>query len=160
MPSDPRVVTPIKEGAVKTGFAYDNRVFFSYQEILCYQYLKSKGIPGKKMHMEYRVGRNHFDFFPLKRVFWEHHPILRITGEPLIEYGERRRAILDSEGYGHIPLVVSDCTFKSISEINQNMAKQGVDYRTGHVPNSSIIYITETENAEIITELLVEPLLF
>ena len=65
MASEPLAVTSIKEGALRDGFMYDNRVFFSHQEIICYKYLQSIGIPGKKMHKEFRVGRKHFDFFPL-----------------------------------------------------------------------------------------------
>ena len=96
---DPLIVTSINEGSMRNGFMYDNRVFFSHQEVLCYQYLRDIGIPGKKMHMEFRVGRKHFDFFPLKRVFWEHHPILMKIGKDPKKYGEERRAALDQQGY-------------------------------------------------------------
>jgi hypothetical protein len=158
--SNPLAVTPIHDGPLRTGFSFDNRVFFSYQEVLCYQYLRSIGIPGKKMHMEFRVGRNHFDFFPLKRVFWEHHPIIRKIGKDLTKYALKRRAILDSNGYAHLPLVVSDCMFKGVADINQRMSSTGVDFRIGNVPDSSIVYITETEKEKMIIELLTEPLLF
>ncbi len=86
---------------------YDNRVFFSHQEVLCYKYLRGISIPAKRMHMEYRVGGKHIDFFPLRRVFWEHHPILLKFGKDPVRYGDQRRAILDAKGYCRIPLVVS-----------------------------------------------------
>jgi hypothetical protein len=156
--SNPHIVTPIQEGPLKTGYSYDSRAFFSYQEILCYQYLQSIGIPGKKMHMEYRVGRKHYDFFPLKRVFWEHHPILRKIGKDKVTYAEKRRATLDANGYSHIPLVVTDCMFTGVNDIKQKMLEAGVDFRIGSVPSSSIIYLKEIE--EMCLELLKEPLMF
>jgi hypothetical protein len=158
--SNPFNVTPINDGPVKQGFAYDNRVFFSYQEVLCYQYLRSIGIPGKKIHMEFRVDRNHFDFFPLKRVFWEHHPILRKIGKDLHTYAQKRRLILDSNGYAHLPLVVSDQMFTSVDDISTLMTLMGVDFRTGKVSGNSILYITDLRTDEMIIELLAEPLLF
>ena len=110
------------------------------------------------MHMEYRVGKKHYDFFPLKRVFWEHHPIIHKIGKNKVEYAEKRRAALDANGYAHIPLVVTDCMFTDIDEIKQKMLLTGVDFRTGNVPSSSIIYLKERE--EMCNELLKEPLLF
>ena len=159
---DPLAVTEIKEGSVKNGFMYDNRVFFSHQEVLCYQYLRSLGIPGKKMHMEFRVGRKHFDFFPLKRLFWEHHPILLKFGKDPVKYGEKRRAALDEKGYAHIPLVVSSCMFRNVNDINKKMLQAEVDFRTGKVPDSGIVYITDRLEVreKMVVELLMEPLVF
>ncbi len=110
------------------------------------------------MHMEFRVGRKHYDFFPLKRVFWEHHPILSKIGNDKVEYAEKRRAALDMNGYAHIPLVVTDCMFTGVEDVKQKMQATGVDFRTGKVPNSSIIYLKERE--EMCIGLLNEPLLF
>jgi hypothetical protein len=162
MAPDPLTVTSIKEGALRNGFLYDNRVFFSHQEVLCYKYLQRIGIPGRKMHMEFRVGRKHFDFFPLKRVFWEHHPILQKFGKDPIRYGENRRAALDEQGYVHIPLVVSSFMFRNVSDIQRKMVHAGVDFRTGKVPESGIVYITGRleEREKMVVELLKEPLLF
>ncbi len=162
MAPDHLTVTSIKEGAVKNGFMYDNRVFFSRQEVLCYQYLRGIGIPGKKMHMEFRVGRKHFDFFPLKRVFWEHHPILLKFGKDPKKYGEKRRVALDEQGYAHIPLVVSSCMFRSVNDIRKKMVQAGVDFRTGKVPDAGIVYITDRveEQEKMVVELLMEPLMF
>ena len=159
---DPLIVTSINEGSMRNGFMYDNRVFFSHQEVLCYQYLRDIGIPGKKMHMEFRVGRKHFDFFPLKRVFWEHHPILMKFGKDPKKYGEERRAALDQQGYAHIPLVVSSCMFRGINDIQKKMFKLGVDFRTGKVPDSGIVYITDRveKREKMVVELLTEPLMF
>lgn len=155
---DPALVTEIREGKMRNGFRYDNRVFFSYQEVLCYQYLQSLGFPGKKMHMEYRVGKKHFDYFPLKRVFWEHHPILRKLGKSVKKYAQERRDALDSNGFRHIPLIVSDQMFQSIDEIGEYMDNHRVDLRTGAVHDRLVILSAKRE--EIVKELLVEPLLF
>lgn len=157
--NDPETVTRIKEGQCKNGLMYDNRIFFSHQEVLCYKYLVGIGIPAKRMHMEYRVGGKHMDFFPLRRVFWEHHPILLKFGKDPVRYGEERRAILDAKGYSHIPLIVSCIMFKSQNDIRQRMSHIGVDFRTGKVPDSRITYILKLKE-EMCIELLMEPLLF
>jgi len=156
---NPNTVTRIKEGPCKDALAYDNRVFFSRQEVLCYKYLRSIGIPAKKMHMEYRVGGKHFDFFPLKRVFWEHHPILLKFGNDPVKYAEERRAVLDSKGYSHIPLVVSCVMFKGQEDIRRRMSRLGVDVRTGKVPEPRIAYIIDLKE-EMCVELLMEPMFF
>lgn len=75
-------------------------------------------------------------------------------------YALKRRAILDSKGYSHIPLVVSEKMFSSIADINHQMTSIGVDFRTGNVPDRLVVYITEANKEEMITELLSEPLLF
>ena len=157
--NDPETITRIREGPCKHGLMYDNRVFFSRQEVLCYKYLRDIGIPAKRMHMEYRVRGKHIDFFPLRRVFWEHHPILLKFGKDPVRYGEERRAILDSKGYGRIPLVVSCIMFKNQDDIRQRMSGIGVDFRTGKVPEPGITYIIKRRE-EMCIELLMEPLLF
>ena len=157
--NDPETVTKIREGPCKDGLMYDNRIFFSHQEVLCYKYLRSIGIPAKRMHMEYRVGGKHMDFFPLRRVFWEHHPILLKFGKDPLRYGQERRAILDAKGYSHIPLIVSCIMFKGHNDIRQRMSCMGVDFRTGNVPDSGITYILKLKE-EMCIELLMEPLLF
>jgi len=90
--------------------------------------------------MEYRIGRNHFDFFPLKRVFWEHHPINLKLGADIFKYGKQRRHILDKNGYSHIPLIVSDVMFEDISDICHKMTEHDIDLRTGQVPTKTGIY--------------------
>lgn len=111
--------------------------------------------------MEFRVGRKHFDFFPLKRVFWEHHPILLKFGKDPQKYGEKRRAALDEQGYAHIPLVVSSCMFRSVSDIQKKMAQAEVDFRIGKVPESGIVYITDQvrKQEKMVVRLLMEPLM-
>ncbi len=157
--NDPETITRIREGSCKNGLMYDNRFFFSHQEVLCYKYLRGIGIPAKKMHMEYRVGGKHIDFFPLRRVFWEHHPILLKFDKDPLRYGEERRAILDAEGYSHIPLVVSSIMFKGQNDIKERMNGIGVDFRTGKVPEPGITYLIKLKE-EMCVELLMEPLLF
>lgn len=122
------------------GYVYDKRYFNSFQEVQCYGYLKHIGIPPGKMHMEYRLGKNHIDFFPLKRMFWEHHPINIKLGADIFKYGKQRRAILDKHGYEHIPLVVSDVMFNDVSDICLMMTDHGVDFRKGKAPNGTGIY--------------------
>ena len=155
----PETITRIREGPCKDGLMYDYRVFFSYQEVLCYKYLRGIGIPAKRMHMEYRIGDKHIDFFPLRRVFWEHHHILLKLGGDPIKYGEERRAILDAKGYSHIPLVVSCIMFKNQDDIRQRMSRIGVDFRTGKAPEPGITYILKLKE-EMCVELLMESLLF
>ena len=156
---DPGTVTRIREGPCRDALMFDNRIFFSRQEVICYKYLRSIGIPAKKMHMEYRVGGKHLDFFPLKRVFWEHHPILLKFGKDPVRYGEERRALLDSTGYSHIPLVVSCVMFKGQEDVRRRMSSIGVDFRTGKVPEPGITYVMDLKE-EMCIELLMEPMLF
>jgi hypothetical protein len=157
--NNPETVTRIRNGPSKDALMYDNRIFFSSQEVRCYKYLKDIGIPAKKMHMEYRVGGKHLDFFPLKRVFWEHHPILLKFGKDPVKYGEERRAILDAKGYSHIPLVVSCVMFKGQEDTGRMMNEMGVDFRTGKVPEAGITYIIK-QKEEMCIGLLMEPMLF
>ncbi|MBN2334940.1 hypothetical protein JXL21_05230 [Candidatus Bathyarchaeota archaeon] len=119
------------------GYAYDGRYFCSFQEVQCYRYLKSIGIPPGRMHMEYRVGGSRFDFFPLRRVFWEHHPINLKLGENIYRYGKARRAILDANGFSRIPLVVSDIMFMDVPDIRRRMNEHAVDFRSGRVPTGT-----------------------
>jgi hypothetical protein len=129
------------------GYMYDQRYFNSFQEVQCYRYLKHLGIPPGKMHHEYRVGDNHFDFFPLKRVFWEHHPINLKLGHDIYKYGKKRRAILDAHGYGRNPLVVSDVMFEDITDIYKMMGDHRVNFRTGEVPEDrGIVYVKSYED--------------
>ncbi len=158
--NDPETITRIKKGPCKDGLMYDNRVFFSHQEVICYKYLRGISIPAKRMHMEYRVGTKHIDFFPLRRVFWEHHPILLKFGKDPVRYGEQRRAILDPKGYSRIPLVVSCIMFKNQKDIMQRMSGMGVDFRIGKVPEPGITYYILNLREEMRIELLMEPVLF
>jgi hypothetical protein len=124
------------------GYVFDDRYFQSYQEVQCYRYLRFLGIPPGKMHREYRVGHNRFDFFPLKRVFWEHHPINMKLGKDIYRYGKKRRAILDGNGYAHVPLVVSDLMFEDVPDICQKMSESDIDFRSGRVPKGTgILYV-------------------
>jgi hypothetical protein len=99
--SEPSLITS-KSG---NGYVFDERFFNSFQEVQCYKYLKYIGIPTKKMHMEYCIGKNYFDFFPLRRIFWEHHPISLKLGKDIYKYGKKRRQILDKLGIKIIHLL-------------------------------------------------------
>ncbi len=122
------------------GYVFDERYFNSFQEVQCYRYLKHIGIPSGKMHIEYRLGKNHFDFFPLKRVFWEHHPINLKLGKNIYKYGKERRQILDEHGYDNFPLIVSDIMFDGVSDICNKMIEHNIDLRKGSVPTDTGIY--------------------
>lgn len=99
--NDPETITRIKKGPCKDGLMYDNRVFFSHQEVICYKYLRGISIPAKRMHMEYRVGTKYIDFFPLRRVFWEHHPILlKFSKRAHVQEPERYHAEDERHGRG------------------------------------------------------------
>jgi len=129
------------------GYVYDERFFNSFQEVQCYRYVKHLGIPPGKVHHEYRVGDSRFDFFPLRRVFWGHHPINLKLGHDIYRYGKRRRAILDSNGYRGVPLVVSDVMFEDVSDICKAMIDHGVDFRCGEVPEDrSLVFVKSYED--------------
>ena len=144
---------------IDNGYVFDNHFFNSFQEVQCYRYLKHIGIPPSKMHMEYTLGKNHFDFFPLKRVFWEHHPINIRLGKDIYKYGKKRRHILDENGYEHIPLIVSDIMFEDIPDICHKMNEHEIDLRKGSVPTDTGIYYLrdyEIQFTNIGYELIVE----
>lgn len=148
---------------VDNGYVFDDRFFNSFQEVQCYRYLKHVGIPPGKMHMEFRLGNNHFDFFPLKRVFWEHHPINLKLGKDIYKYGKQRRHILDKHGYEHIPLIVSDIMFEDLPDICQKMSEHEIDFRKGKVPtDTGIYYLRDYQNdyLNIGYEVLVETINF
>jgi len=130
----------LKATPMGSGYVFDKRYFNSFQEVQCYEYLKHVGIPPGKMHMEYRLGKNHVDFFPLKRMFWEHHPISLKLGKDIFKYGKKRRAILDKHGYSHLPLVVSDVMFQDVSDICLKMDEHDINFRKGTVPTETGIY--------------------
>ena len=139
-PSKPNGENSLIATQMDNGYVFDNRFFNSFQEVQCYRYLKHIGIPPGKMHMEYRLGKNHVDFFPLKRVFWEHHPINLKLGKDIYKYGKERRHILDDHGYEHIPLIVSDVMFEDIPDICHKMSENEIDLRRGRVPTDTGIY--------------------
>ena len=146
-PSRHRGEVSLIAAQMDNGYVYDDRFFNSFQEVQCYRYLKHIGIPPGKMHMEYRLGKNHVDFFPLKRVFWEHHPINLKLGKDIYKYGKQRRHILDQNGYDKIPLIVSDIMFENIPDICQKMDEHDIDFRKGKVPTETgIYYLRDFEN--------------
>ncbi len=100
----------------------------------------TSAFPREKCIWSIRLGNNHFDFFPLKRVFWEHHPINLKLGKDIYKYGKQRRHILDKHGYEHIPLIVSDIMFEDLPDICQKMSEHEIDFRKGKVPTDTGIY--------------------
>ncbi|OGD44982.1 hypothetical protein A3K69_00830 [Candidatus Bathyarchaeota archaeon RBG_16_57_9] len=139
---------------VGNGYVYDERYFNSFQEVQCYRYLKHLGIHPGKVHHEYQVGGSRFDFFPLRRVFWEHHPINLKLGQDIYRYGKRRRAILDGNGYNNVPLVVSDVMFEDVTDICKAMSDHGVDFRTGEVPGDRELVFVKRYEDEFRLEML------
>jgi len=143
-----------KTEALGKGYVYDDRFFSSFQEVQCYKYLKHLGIPPGKVHHEYQVGGSRFDFFPLRRVFWEHHPINLKLGQDIYRYGKRRRAILDDNGYRHVPLVVSDVMFEDVTDIYKAMSDYRVDFRKGEVPGDKGLVFVKSYEDEFRLEML------
>lgn len=123
----------------ENGFKIRGERFVSYQEVQCFRYLQLLGLSPEEMNHEYPVGKNSFDFFPLGRVFWEHHPIHVKSGEDLFEYGKKRRLILNSSGYQNMPLVVSDVMFKDQWEVCDLMNDHWIDFKRGIVKGKSSI---------------------
>ena len=126
--------------------------FVSYQEVQCFRYLQWLGLTSEDMRHEYQVGRCSFDFFPLGKVFWEHHPISMRSGEDLYQYGKRRRQVLNSSGYSKISLVVSDSMFRDQWEVCDLMNDYEVDFKRGRVNGDPTIcfvrdYSREYESA-------------
>ena len=85
---------------------YDGHYFWSKQEIECYKYLVNLGV---KFEPHFRIGRNEIDFLIEDKLFWEHHPIpgMKSYGETNEEYYQRRRQLLDSNGYQDYKLIVT-----------------------------------------------------
>ena len=123
----------------ESGFVIRGERFVSYQEVQCFRYLQWLGLGSEDMNHEFPVGRNRFDFFPLGRVFWEHHPIHIRSGEDLFQYGKKRRLILNTFGYTKAPLIVSDVMFKDQWEVCDFMNDYEVDFRRGRVKGDPTI---------------------
>ncbi len=122
-----------------SGYVIRGERFVSYQEVQCFRYLQWLGLAHEEMNHEYQVGRCSFDFFPLGKVFWEHHPICTRIGEDLFQYGKRRRLTLNVFGYSGVPLVVSDAMFKDQWEVCDLMNDYDVDFKRGKVKGDPTI---------------------
>ena len=85
---------------------YDGHYFWSKQEIECYKYLVNLGV---NFIPHFRIGGKEIDFFIENKLFWEHHPIpgMKSYGETYEEYYQRRRELLDSNGYQDYKLIVT-----------------------------------------------------
>ena len=123
----------------ESGFVIWGERFVSYQEVQCFRYLQWLGLTPEDMRHEYQVGRCSFDFFPLGKVFWEHHPISMRSGEDLYQYGKKRRLVLNASGYSKIPLVVSDSMFRDQWEVCDLMNDYEVDFKRGRVQGDPTI---------------------
>jgi hypothetical protein len=123
----------------ESGFVIWGERFVSYQEVQCFRYLQWLRLTPKDMRHEYQVGRCSFDFFPLGKVFWEHHPISMRSGEDLYQYGKKRRQVLNASGYSKIPLVVSDSMFRDQWEVCDLMNDYEVDFKRGRVKGDPTI---------------------
>jgi hypothetical protein len=120
--------------------------FVSYQEVQCFKYLNFLGLDLDEVYHEFPIGDNRFDFFPMKEIFWEHHPIRKRLGENIYTYGGQRRSILNRHGYIDVPLVVSDIMFNDIWEICDIMNNHGVDFKNGEIRGDpTIVYIRDFE---------------
>lgn len=85
---------------------YDDHYFWSKQEIECYKYLVNLGV---NFIPHFRIGGKEIDFFIESKLFWEHHPIpgMKSYGETNEEYYQRRRQLLDTNGYQDYKLIVT-----------------------------------------------------
>ena len=133
------------------GFVIWGERFVSYQEVQCFRYLQWLGLTSEEMNHEYQVGRCSFDFFPLGKVFWEHHPISKRSGEDLYQYGKRRRRVLNVSGYSKIPLVVSDSMFRDQWEVCDLMNDYDVDFKRGRVKGDPTICFVRDYSREYVS---------
>ncbi|MCK4526192.1 hypothetical protein KAW18_02375 [candidate division WOR-3 bacterium] len=85
---------------------YDGHYFWSKQEIECYKYLVNLEV---NFIPHFRIGGKEIDFFIENKLFWEHHPIpgMKSYGETNKEYYQRRRQLLDTNGYQDYKLIVT-----------------------------------------------------
>lgn len=128
------------------GFVICGERYVSYQEVQCFRYLQWLGLSPEEMGHEWQVGRWSIDFFPRRRVFWEHHPIYSKCGEDLYQYGKRRRMTLNAFGYSKVPLVVSDVMFKDQWEVCDMMNDYEIDFREGRIKgNPTICFVRDYE---------------
>lgn len=85
---------------------YDSEFFASREEIEAYKFLKKLNI--FFIH-EYRIKNSSIDFLISNKIFWEHHPIIPHYNlkESIDEYYQRRRKLLDENGYKDNPLLIT-----------------------------------------------------
>jgi len=74
---------------------------------------------GKNIH--FRINKHHVDFFIMKRIFVEYHPIVNYESgkETTKTYYLKKRKILDDNGYKNFPLIVIEGLKNLESKINQ-----------------------------------------
>ena len=107
-------------------YLYEGEKFLSKEEIKCFSFLRSLGLTKEEINHEYQVDSCFIDFFPLGKFFWEYHPIgvYRDT-ETYEEYYQRRRELLDSNGYQDYKLIVTT-SLKEMDVIEREL-KNGDD---------------------------------
>jgi hypothetical protein len=84
---------------------------------------------GKNVH--FRVAKCHIDFFIQEKVFVEYHPPMKIgvkKEETVQSYYEKRRGLLNQNGYESYPLLVID-RLKGI-ELKINKIKELLSFKT------------------------------
>lgn len=100
-------------------YTYDKEKFFSKQEMECYKFYKKLGLTKKQINHEFSINGSYFDFFPFKRFFHEHHPIINLDNydkdRTPKEYFLERRRILDRNNYKGCPLIVT----QSLADLNK-----------------------------------------
>ena len=91
----------------ETKYKYDEQRFLSKEEIECYKFLKTLGLSRDEINHDYQVDSCFIDFFPLGKFFWEYHPTWWLDGETPDQYYQRRRELLDTNGYQDYKLIVT-----------------------------------------------------
>ena len=86
---------------------YDEEYFLSKEELECYKFLKSLGLSKEEINHDFQVDSKCIDFFPLRKFFWEYHPTFWLDNETPDQYYQRRRQLLDTNGYQDYKLIVT-----------------------------------------------------
>jgi len=89
-------------------YSFEGESFLSKEEIKCFSFLRGLGLTKEEINHEYQVDSYFIDFFPLRKFFWEYHPLgVFGSNETLDQYYSRRRKVLDDNGYKDYKLIVT-----------------------------------------------------
>ncbi len=92
-------------------YFYNGEKFLSNEELEYYKFYKKMKLSKNQINHEFRIKRCHIDFFPLRKFFHEHHPMIDRSdydrnNKPR-QYFLRRRKLLDENGYKGFPLIIT-----------------------------------------------------
>jgi len=116
-------VAALKNRLRNAPYIYKAEKFLSKSELYCFKYLEALDVPF--IH-NFRIENKMVDFFIANELFWEFHPInIFNQGETFTDYFQKRRRLLDENGYVSKELIVTVALSESV-KVKQKLHILGV----------------------------------